>query len=52
MKRIDGNFGPRDVEEEKRRSRDAVLGSFLLFGIMIATIKIGNTNFPLFASLL
>lgn len=40
MRRIDGNFGPRDVEEDKKRSRDAVLGTFLIFGMMIAAIKI------------
>lgn len=42
MKRIQGSFGARDPEEEKRRTRESVLSNLLMFGIIVGIIRAGK----------
>lgn len=42
MRRIQGNFGTRDPEEEKRKTREAVLSNLLVFGAIVGMIRTGK----------
>lgn len=44
MRRIQGTFGARDPEEEKRKTRESVISNLLVFGAIIGVIRIGNIN--------
>ncbi|GJQ65120.1 hypothetical protein Trydic_g7265 [Trypoxylus dichotomus] len=39
MRRIQGTFGTRDPEEEKRKTREAVLSNILVFSAIIGMIR-------------
>lgn len=45
MRRIQGPFGGRDSEEEKRRTRESVISNLVLFGVVVGLIRAGNINF-------
>lgn len=42
MKRIQGSFGVRDPEEEKRRVRESVLSNLVIFGLIVGVIRVGK----------
>lgn len=42
MKRIQGSFGARDPEDEKRRVRESVLSNLLIFGLIVGIIRVGK----------
>lgn len=42
MRRIQGPLGPRDPEEEKKRSRESVIANFVLFGAFVSVIRLGK----------
>lgn len=42
MRRIQGTFGTRDPEEEKRKTREAVLSNLLVFGAIVGMIRTGK----------
>lgn len=44
MRRIQGSFGSRSSEEEKRRVRESVIANFVLFGAFVAVIRAGNNE--------
>ncbi|KAF2879044.1 hypothetical protein ILUMI_27138 [Ignelater luminosus] len=39
MRRIQGPFGGRDSEEEKRRTRESVISNLVLFGVIVGLIR-------------
>lgn len=39
MRRIQGSFGPRDTEEERRKVRESVLSNLVMFGVFVVIIR-------------
>lgn len=42
MRRIPGVGGPRDLDEEKKKSRESVIANLVLFGAFVTIIRLGN----------
>lgn len=39
MRRVQGGFPPRDLDEERKRSRDSVIANLFIFGAFIGVIR-------------
>jgi hypothetical protein len=46
MRRIQGNFGSRDPEEDRKKSRESVIANLVLYGSIVLIIRVGGYNFP------
>ncbi|KYB28050.1 hypothetical protein TcasGA2_TC032854 [Tribolium castaneum] len=40
MRRIQGNFGSRDPEEDRKKSRESVLANLVLFCSIVVIIRV------------
>lgn len=45
MRRIEGSFGSRDPEEDRKKSRESVLANFVLFISFVVAIRVGESKF-------